>query len=647
MGRFGKLKKTPAFFLPANAKSIRSSTLAQKDEISSTEKLLDLIRDHTTPPSSANKTESSASPPKHGLFDSLTFQKPIGIGVEIGNADIRVAKINRISDTAFTLLDYGTTSVEPIETYDRPALAKTLSTVLSRFCTGLKRYEIWCCVASAKVETRYIRIPKLPKKQIPNAVFWTFSKEVDFNEKQMLLDFRILGDVNENGITKTQVMTFTIPIAETQALKRLFAMAGYPLSGISIVPFAIQNLLKTGIVPATGHNTCCLFIGRDWSRITIYAEGDLILSRGIKAGMRSMIDALSSHYRHPSTDDTPVMPDNAHRDRAPNDEMDAHDVAAHEDFQRYLIPDTDTDADTPPDRREPDDIFQAILPAVERLVKQVERTISHFSLHFKRSGVGELFISGRVTGSPAIISHISAQLGVPVNVLDPFPQPHPFTQKVTIPALPPEKESYVPAIGIGLSSNDLTPNFLFTYRHREKRDRARKIRIAISAACIGVLAFLLGGFLWQENRISTKAVEVARLTQKRDAFNVPLTRDLVMALYAKVNQKRNRITTLSHRYYCSAIIAEACGLVPDNIHLIGLRADMDTPSKNTKNKTGATLEIEGIVTGDKIRFETDLASYMLTMEASPLFKKPVVKNKRLQYLDDRQVLRFSLRLELV
>jgi hypothetical protein len=107
MGRFGKLKKTPAFFLPANAKSIRSSTLAQKDEISSTEKLLDLIRDHTTPPSSANKTESSASPPKHGLFDSLTFQKPIGIGVEIGNADIRVAKINRISDTAFTLLDYG------------------------------------------------------------------------------------------------------------------------------------------------------------------------------------------------------------------------------------------------------------------------------------------------------------------------------------------------------------------------------------------------------------------------------------------------------------------------------------------------------------------------------------------------------------
>jgi hypothetical protein len=55
---------------------------------------------------------------------------------------------------------------------------------------------------------------------------------------------------------------------------------------------------------------------------------------------------------------------------------------------------------------------------------------------------------------------------------------------VTIPDLPAEKESFVPAIGIGLSSNELTPNFLFTYRHREKQNRARQIRIGISAASI-------------------------------------------------------------------------------------------------------------------------------------------------------------------
>lgn len=578
------------------------------------------------------------------LLKALPFQKAIGIGVEIGNRCIKIAKVNRISDKTFELLDYDTIKIEQADGLDTPHLARALATLLTRFCSGLKRYDIWCCVASAKVETRCIRIPKLPKKQIPNAVFWTFSKEVTFSDKEMLLDFRILGDVNENGLTKTQVMTFTIPIAETEALKKLFSRSGYPLAGISIVPFAIQNLLKTGLVQETGQNTCCLFIGRDWSRITIYANGDLILSRGIKAGMHSMIDAIAEQYRHPSSSGMPSALVMEERDVLPAEERDEYFTAAQEDFYRFL--DTGSTTATRHQNGQPVDIFQTIYPAIDRLIKQVERTIAHFSLHFKRSGVSDILISGKMTANTAVISHIGSQLGVPVNILNPFPHPHAFTQKVTIPELPADKESFVPAVGIGLSSNELTPNFLFTYRHREKRNRARQIRIGISAASIGFLALLLCGFLWQEHHISVKAAEVDRLIQQRDAFNVPLTQELVMALYAKVNQKRGRITTLSRQYYGSAVIAEVIHLTPANIQLIALSADMDARVANSKNKTEPSLVIEGVVTGDKIRFETDLASFMLTIDDSPLFNKPVVKSKRLQFLDDRPVLRFLIHFEL-
>ena len=621
--------------------------MVRKDEISSTEKLLDMIRDNPSRPSIANPTETVAPPQKTALFKVLTFQKAIGIGVEIGNGFIKIAKINRISDKSFELLDYDTIVVDKNDTFDTPQITKALTTILSRFCSGLKRYDIWCCVASAKVETRCIRIPKLPRKQIPNAVFWTFSKEVSFSDKEMLLDFRILGDVNENGMTKTQVMTFTIPIAETEALKRLFTRAGYPLSGISIVPFAIQNLLKTEIVQTTGQNTCCLFIGRDWSRITIYANGNLILSRGIKAGMHSMIEAIAEQYRYPLQEDMSpplVMED---RNGAPPDEKDEYYAVAQDDFYRFLSANSAAGTASMTEDGKPVDIFQTILPAIDRLIKQVERTIAHFSLHFKRSGVSNILISGRVTANSAVISHIGSQVGLPVNVLNPFPQPHAFTQKVTIPDRPAEKEGFVPAIGIGLSSNELTPNFLFTYRHRERRDRARQIRIGISAASIGFLILLLCGFLWQENRIAAKMAEVDRLVEKRDAYNVPLTQDLVMALYAKMNQKRGLITTISQRYFSSAVIAEVIHLTPVNIQLIALSVDLDAHSQKSKKKTESPVAIEGIVTGDQIRFETDLASFMLTIEDSPLFKKSVVRTKRLQFLENRQVLRFSIQFELV
>jgi len=620
--------------------------LARKDEISSTEKLLNLIRENPSSVSPPQPIESAYRPPSEGFFTSLRFQKSFGIGVEIGRHEIRIAKINRLSDKSFELIDTTAVSVEPFGGYDTPHLAKALAAVLSRCCSGLKRFDIWCCVASAKVETRCIRIPKLPKKQIPNAVFWTFSKEVAFNENEMLLDFRILGDVKEGGMAKTQVMTFTIPISETKSLKRLFTTAGYPLTGISIVPFAIQNLLKTAIVKPVGDNTCCLFIGRDWSRITIYSDGNLVLSRGIKAGMQSMIDAIAEQFRQqPAEEDAPPsVTDDLEIDFS--EDQDNHESAAREAFLAFL--NSDRTPDPAPESRDETriNIFETILPATERLVKQVERTVAHFALHFKGSSITEILISGKVTGNSAIIDYIAAQLDLPVRVLDPFPEQHPFSRRVVIPKFPSERESFVPAIGIGLSSNNLTPNFLFTHRHREKNNRARQLRIGISAACIGLLALLLCTFLWQEDRLSRSAAEVAQLTRQRDAFSMPLTQDLVMALYAKVNRKRKQIGTLSNRYYTSAVMAEVSQRTPENIRLIAVNARKKGISRGAKKKADATLTIEGLVTGNQIRFETDLASYMFAMEASPLFDKPVVASKRIQYLKERPVLRFTLQLML-
>ncbi|PID40758.1 MAG: hypothetical protein CR984_01510, partial [Proteobacteria bacterium] len=153
-------------------------------------------------------------------------------------------------------------------------------------------------------------------------------------------------------------------------------------------------------------------------------------------------------------------------------------------------------------------------------------------------------------------------------------------------------------------------------------------------------------FLWQENRILAKADRIAQLTSEKDAFNVPLTQDLVTALLSKVNQKRAGIAALGERYLMSAIISEITQLTPDHIRLTALRIDLVGHGAGRRKRDEATLTIEGIVTGEQLRFETDLAGYMLNMESSLLFKTPSVKSKRLQFLDTRQVMRFSIAFEL-
>lgn len=87
-------------------------------------------------------------------------------------------------------------------------------------------------------------------------------------------------------------MAYTAVRTEINELKDLFNKAGFPLSGISIVPFAFQSLLRTGRIDSQQMHVASLYIGRDWSRIDIFSEGNLMLSRGIKAGVKTMLEAL-------------------------------------------------------------------------------------------------------------------------------------------------------------------------------------------------------------------------------------------------------------------------------------------------------------------------------------------------------------------
>ncbi len=117
---------------------------------------------------------------------------------------------------------------------------------------------------------RYLKIPKVPQKQMPNAVYWSFKKITSFNEKDTTFDFEVLGDIQEGSSEKTEIMAYTAPTQEIKKLKDIFSKSGFPLAGISIVPFAFQNLLLNNWVGTDAKNVSSLYIGRDWSRIDIF-----------------------------------------------------------------------------------------------------------------------------------------------------------------------------------------------------------------------------------------------------------------------------------------------------------------------------------------------------------------------------------------
>ncbi len=620
------------------------------DEIRSTEKLLKLIRSSNPIPLPADDksfVENQSKPIAKSLIASLSFQKRVTIGVDIGHTHIKLAKVLR-SDKNIELIDFLDIPFNTTVSVHETRILKTLKSALDQFCEGTSCYDIWAAIQSANVVTHCIRIPKLPRKQVSNAIFWTFTKKTPFDKNLEILDYEILGDISETGIKKTQVLVLKAPKDEINTLKSTFQKIGYPLKGISIAPFAIQNLFRAKIIAHPEKDTCCLFIGRDWSRIAIYSQGNLVLSRGIKAGMRSMVDAINiALQREEGWDRNPQQSNTQAEDEFEHSTMAINPKAQKLFFDFIGIPQCEAGKSSSSGNVDLAHIFQMVVPALERLIRQVERTFEHYALNFNAEGIKRIFISGQIIANPAIVDHFGKQLDLPVIPMNPFPPETYFTRDIRIPEKDSEKESYVPAIGLALSSNAMTPNFLFTHEDKNIVDSVRRTNMRILTGCMLCLIVMIGFFSWQQNQLGKKRQKIDKLDNQLMVYNPPVGKNLLLGLYAKTTHKHQVLAELVHRYLPVAVISEISRITPSNIRLLSIDADFAQHSLKTIKPGHGMVTVEGIVFGDTGTFETSLTSYLLSLKNSGMFQKPNIQSKEIEYYGGKEVLRFTTKLEII
>lgn len=624
-------------------------------EINATEKLLDLIRGKkdSRVEETAEAFKVKRRRPSLSVFRFKPFESKVTVGVDIGYQNLRMVKMQEISANQWKLLDYRSVPL-PKASVGSFEFTGFVKSELNKFCGTSKRLRIWSLIPSSKVDVRFIKIPKVPQKQVENAVYWTVKKEVTFEDSETILDFDVREDITELGVQKTTVMVYTTPRSEVQAVQDLFSDAGYHLAGITTAPFAIQNLFRTGWIPVTGDVTASLFIGRDWSRIDVYSKGDLILTRGIKAGLSSMVEALiESHSEQ--------------RRRSPADRttvLDGDRGLTVEQAQKLLL---SLNPNAPPLTREDygyhlkeEDIFSMILPALERLVRQVERTFTNVGAE----RVGKIYIAGVIDGYKPLVDYIGDQLGIESGIMDVLSPDHPFLYDIASPASVSERVAFAPAVGLALSDNSRTPNVTFTYKAKEKMIRTARVNRAIM---LGILLFILAGtgvFYWQVHLADQKKATYDSLRKELDRYQPRIDKNFILQIATKVKEEQRITRNYSERYLGMAVISELSNLTPSHIRLLRLRTDL-APVAATKNpegtprkegekeavRTSRNLEIEGIVIGERGKLESLLSSYVLKLQTSPIFKETKVQNTKIEnYQGNRgqnEVLHFNLAIKMI
>jgi len=620
-------------------------------ETTSTEKLLEFIRNKKidTAPSSSDLSDisSQAKESKSNSIKILSEKKPVNIGIDISHECMTLVKTTKLADKSWAFLGYKSISHGHIDSKKSPEFINFIKSELYNFFGSDKELNLWANMSAARVNVRHLKIPKVPKNQIENTISWAIKRETPFDDKDTSLDFEILGEITEENLPKLSIIAYTAPKDDVKETKKLFSEIGLPLNGISITPFAVQNILK--IIPAPAHEgtVACLFIGNDFSRIDIYASGKLVMTRGIRAGIKSMIEALMERISAESPEPEKLY------------EMEgASSMARVQGVRKALF---SLSPDSPPLTEKDigfnlteEEKFKAITLSLERVVRQVERTFEYYTTTLKYDTVDRIYVSSVMKVYMPIVKYVGEQLGIESDVLDPvkfeLPGFENYSQKTCIS----DRVAIIPALGLALSDNEYTPNLLFRFKDKAKLANTLRITNAVFAFLILVALICGGVFFYQSIEINKKKAAIIKLEERLLQYKPRTDQSAISLMIDSLKKQQGISKAYSERYLGMAVISELSSLTPSNIRLINLKADLGSIAKEEesikkdagKNEVKKNLVLEGLIFGDNRTLESSLASFILKLNESPMFGKISVQKNSIEPFKKDDVLHFIIDVKL-
>mgnify|MGYP001453047898 CR=1 FL=1 len=624
--------------------------MSRLEETTSTEKLLDFIRnkkvDVAPPSSNMAHIGSHEKEPPSTSFTIVSEKRPVNIGIDISHDCLTMVKTTKLADKSLDFLGHKSISLTHIDSKKSPEFINFIKSELYNFFGTDKEVNVWANMSAARVNVRHLKIPKVPKNQIEKTISWAVKKETPFDDKDTSLDFEILGEITEDDVPKLSVIAFTAPTDEVKETKKLFSEIGLPLNGISIAPFAVQNILKTIQIPAHEGTVASLFIGNDFSRIDIYADGKLVMTRGIRAGINSMIEAMVERISEES------------QEREELYEMEeASAIIRVQGVRKALF---SLSPDSPPLTENDigftlteEEKFKAIILSLERLVRQVERTFEYYTTTLKYDRVDRIYVSSVMNVYMPIVKYVGDQLGIESAVLDPLKFQLPGFERYAEKTCVSDRVALIPALGLALSDNKYTPNLLFKYKDKEKLADTSRITNAVFAFLI-LVALICGSFFFYQTRtINQKRAEIVQLERRLSQYKPLVDQSVISGMVDSLKQQKQISKTNSERYLGMAVISELSSLTPANIRLINLKAnlgsvapDEEALKKDTKeagkNKVKKNLVLEGLVFGDHSTLESSLAGFIMRLKESPMFRQISIQKNSIEPFRKDEALHFII-----
>lgn len=552
--------------------------------------------------------------------------------------------------------------------------------------------EIWAVLRSPDVDLTVLSVPRLSGDKLDAAVYWTLQKDKKFSDDEYALDYLVMGPSasakTEGGADKADkerketgarldVLTCLARKADVDALAGAFRQAGLALTGITLTPAALLALYRLPGAPGPFNLAANIHVENDFTAIGLYTSDRIVFSRYIRSGAKGMADDLVEHFRTLAKPESPDMHDidlelplpgtTGGADGPPSVPLPAplralnHGQAAAL-IRHVLMGGPEPEGLAPEHRLSREEVMEIVSPALERLSRQVERTLEYYATS-QQARCDALHFSGAVFASDEVLQSLAGQLGYPAMLFD-APA---ILRRGREHADEGLAMSLCPALAAALSDADKGINLAANYKRRAAQARKQLASRVILVGLAAVMAIIAGCGLFLELGNRAKRQDLERAKRELAVLGPVIEESALQAAVAQFQARQAALRSASGRLAGSAVLAEMARRTPENVKLMSLTLDMTAapqpaataqPAAQPQAKPGQSgqkgqaaqpaqrvgvLTLEGVITGDKGSFDTRLAQFVMELQSSPLLTQPVVHQTGLRDLPGHgQVLFFVL-----
>jgi type IV pilus assembly protein PilM len=161
----------------------------------------------------------------------------------------------------------------------------------------LKNYPVYLVLGGKQIVTRIISIPKLPREEIRQALFWEVTKYIPIPSDELIFDFEELNLANNPNGEELQIL---IVAARKQYIENycdILVNAGLQPIVVEVEGTVLKYLYSSMENANVSASVCCIYLDEQRGIFSFVTNNKLSFVHNVEWEQKTIITRLSSEYQ--------------------------------------------------------------------------------------------------------------------------------------------------------------------------------------------------------------------------------------------------------------------------------------------------------------------------------------------------------------